>query len=72
VKKSWIMIGAVWNIRGLNKTGRIKCLSDFIKMNSLDLVGIQQTKKIDISTHVLTLVNKAMDWKFLPAEETAG
>ena len=34
------MRGAFWNIRGLNKAGRLKCLSDFIINNRLDFVGI--------------------------------
>jgi hypothetical protein len=34
------MIGAFWNIRGLNMLGRAKCLSDFIAFNKLDFVGI--------------------------------
>jgi hypothetical protein len=29
----------------MNKTGRVKCLADFIKGNSLNFVGIQETKK---------------------------
>ena len=39
------MIGAFLNIRGLNKTGRVRCLKDLISLNSLDFVGIQETKK---------------------------
>jgi len=39
------MIGAFWNIRGLNKTVRLECLKDFISNSSLDFVGIQETKK---------------------------
>jgi exonuclease III len=39
------MIGAFWNIRGLNKDGHLHCLADFVKNNSLDFVGLQETKK---------------------------
>ena len=39
------MIGAFWNIRGLNKAGRLQCVSDFITDNRLDFVGFQETKK---------------------------
>ena len=39
------MIGAFWNIRDLNKTGRYECLKDFININAIDFVGIQETKK---------------------------
>jgi hypothetical protein len=34
------MIGVIFNIRGLNKAGRIKCVSDFVNHNKLDFVGI--------------------------------
>ena len=39
------MIGAFWNVRGLNKAGRLKCIADFIVDNKLDFVGFQETKK---------------------------
>jgi hypothetical protein len=38
-------IGAFWNIRDMNKSGRNKCLGDFIRQNKFDFVGIQETKK---------------------------
>jgi exonuclease III len=38
----------LWNIRGLNKYGRINYLVDFIKQNKLDFVGIQDTKKLTL------------------------
>jgi hypothetical protein len=37
--------GGVWNIRSLNKVGRLKCLTDFINQSKLDFVGIQETMK---------------------------
>jgi hypothetical protein len=55
------MIGAFWNNRALNKTGRIKCVVDFIRMNRLDFVGLQETKKSEFSSNVLNLINKDMD-----------
>ena len=39
------MIGALWNIRGLNKEGQLQCITDFVKENRLDFVGFQETKK---------------------------
>jgi exonuclease III len=48
------MIGAVWNIRGLNKTGRISCVVDLISKYKLDFVGIQETKKkLSLMTELL-------------------
>ena len=39
------MIGATWNVRGLNKTGKLQCITDFVVGNKLDFVGFQETKK---------------------------
>jgi hypothetical protein len=38
------LLGGFWNIRGLNKSGRRKCLTDFISQNKLNFVGIQEKK----------------------------
>jgi exonuclease III len=66
------MKGAFWNIRGLNKAGRVNCLANFIKQNDLDFVGIQETKKAVISSGFLDLVNRNMVWNFIPAKGSAG
>jgi exonuclease III len=55
-----IMKGALWNIRGLNKPSRARCLSDFISSNQLDFVGIQESKKESFPIHFLESVNKNM------------
>lgn len=39
------MIGVVWNVRDLNKEGRLQSITDFVKDNKLDFVGFQETKK---------------------------
>jgi exonuclease III len=66
------MIGAFWNIRGLNKDGRLQCLADFVKNNSLDFVGLQETKKKNFNESFLTYVHKDFNWHMLPAKGTAG
>jgi exonuclease III len=66
------MRGVVWNIRGLNKTGRINCLADLISKYNLDFIGVQETKKAIIDDRILNSINKNMDWNYLPAEGTAG
>jgi exonuclease III len=66
------MRGAIWNIRGLNKASRIKCLNDFIMNNKLDFVGIQETKKPDFPSNLLNLIDRRMEWIVLPARGTAG
>jgi len=66
------MIGAFWNIRGLNKEGRLQCLADFVKDNSLDFVGVQETKKENFTESFLSYINKDFAWHVLPAKGTAG
>jgi len=66
------MIGAFWNIRGLNKTGRLDCLKDFIDFNSLDFVGIQETKKDSFHPSFFADIGRNFTWNFLPAVGTAG
>jgi exonuclease III len=66
------MIGAFWNIRGLNKSGRINCLTDFIKTHKLDFVGLQETKKETFTDGFLNTVCKGMSWNYKPAKGTSG
>jgi hypothetical protein len=40
------MRGAFWNIRGLNKSGRVNYLNDFVRDNRLDFVRIIETKRL--------------------------
>jgi hypothetical protein len=39
-------IDTFWIIMGLNKTGRIKCLSHFIRNCNLDFVGLQKLRNL--------------------------
>jgi exonuclease III len=66
------MKGAFWNLRGLNKPGRMKCLSDFVKSNNVDLIGVQETKKELIPQSFLDRVDKNFPWKYVPAKGTTG
>ena len=52
------MIGALWNIRGLNKEGRLQCIIDFVKENQLDFVSFQETKKESFQDSFLKYVQK--------------
>jgi hypothetical protein len=54
------MIGAFWNVMGLNKTGRLSCLGDFIKQYKLDFVGIVETKKASIADSFLRATSNKM------------
>jgi hypothetical protein len=66
------MKGAFWNIRGLYKTGRVKTVSDLIKMNSLDFWGIQESKKENFFDAFLNAMDKIFCWKYVLANGTAG
>jgi exonuclease III len=70
--KSTIMMGTFWNIRGLNKTGILQCLFDFVRINRLDFVVIQETKKETISNSFLESVSKNFSWNYKLAKGTAG
>jgi exonuclease III len=52
------MIGAFWNVRGLNKEGRLQWLADFLKDNNLDFVGLQETKKENFEESFLSYIHK--------------
>jgi exonuclease III len=66
------MIGAFWNIRCLNKEGRLQCITDFVNDNKLDFVGFQETKKDSFNESFLKYIRKDFVWHFLPANGTAG
>jgi len=66
------MLGAFWNIRGLNKSGRLECLKDFIDTNKLDFVGIQETKKSSFHESLFAAMSHDFSWNYLPDEGTAG
>jgi hypothetical protein len=57
---------------GLNKSGRLQCLSDFIAKHKLDFVGIEETKKAEFSSGFLNSAYSSMDWKYIPAQGTTG
>lgn len=57
------MIGAFWNVRGLNKEGRLQCITDFVNNNKLDFVGFHETKKVDFEDTYLSHIHKDFSWK---------
>lgn len=61
------MIGGLWNVRGLNKKGRLQCITDFIKEHRLDFVGFQETKKQNFQDSFLNYIHKDFAWQYLPA-----
>ena len=53
-------------MRGLNKEGRLQCITDFVNDNKLDFVGFQETKKESFNGSFLNYINKDFVWHFLP------
>lgn len=47
------MIGLLWNIRGMNKVGRLPALIGKIRDSHADFVGIMETKKCFFSDGLL-------------------
>jgi hypothetical protein len=66
------MIGVLWNIRGLNKLDRTKCVADLIKHQKLDFIGIQETKKDKFEDGFLKILSGNMSWNYIPANRIAG
>lgn len=68
------MIGAIWNVRGLNKTGRHLMVSSLISSNKLDFVGVVETKKSVFKENYLKSLggNTPFSWEFLPSTGSAG
>ena len=66
------MIGAIWNVGGLNKRGRLQCITDFVSKTKLDFVSFQETKKESFEDSFLNYVNRDFIWNFLPVQGTAG
>lgn len=70
----FLMIGAFWNVRGLNKDGRMNKIAEFIKKHQLDFVGFQETKKENFDQSFLQNISGTKDfcWKWLHARKTSG
>lgn len=66
------MIGALWNVRPLNKEGRLQCIADFVKDNKLDFVGLQETKTESFHDSFLTFIHRDFNWQYLMAQGTVG
>lgn len=67
------LIGLFWNTRGFNRLGRSIAVSNAIKENKVDFIGIQETKKEVFAEHVLRNLTTPTKfcWEYLPAKGTA-
>lgn len=50
------MKGIVWNVRGLNKPGKTKCLNEVIRKYKPDFVGFSETKKLSLMAFLVKLL----------------
>lgn len=68
------MIGLFWNIRGLNKLGRLPALISRIRSTHADIVGVIETKKeLFTQGYLKTLAgNTPFSWFSLLVKGTAG
>ena len=68
------MIEAMWNVRGLNKLGRLECLKDFIHNYNLDFVGLQETMKKQYTDKFFrqTDPNRDFEWNWIPSNGKSG
>lgn len=66
------MKGAFWNLRSLNKLGRLECFKDFIVNNGLDFVGIIETKKESFHESFFKSVGVDFSWNYLSTGGIAG
>jgi exonuclease III len=58
MKKLVAIKGVFWNIRGLNKSGRLQIIADLISLNKFDFLGLQETKKEVINDNFLKAMIK--------------
>jgi hypothetical protein len=54
-----------WNIRGLNKPDRGKCIADMMRINSVDFIGVQETKKEGIPKGFVNSIDRNFTWKYV-------
>jgi exonuclease III len=62
-----------WNYRGLNKPSKRHLLYQNLKLNNIDIVGIQETKMEEIKYHsLLALSSTITHWIVKSSEDNSG
>lgn len=62
-----------WNVRGLNATRTRSILADLIKSYYVDIIAIQETKKVDFTNRFLKSLSVKLDtWQWLPSIGNSG
>ena len=64
----------IWNVRGLGKPARRGQLRDYILKERIDIIGLQETTKIDFSRKDLAELagDQNFIWNWLPVKENLG
>ena len=63
----------IWNMRGFGQEGRRRQLTDYIRKENVDIVGIQETIRSDFSIAELeSLSCHKVAWQWLPATGHSG
>jgi hypothetical protein len=50
----------------------LQCITDFVRDNNLDFVGLQETTKQNFHDSFLNYIHRDFAWRYLPADGTAG
>ena len=63
-----------WNIRGFGHLGRRTLLKEYMRKEDVDIVGLQETIKMDFHFHELLSLDplERFEWHFTPAVGRSG
>ncbi|XBH61752.1 hypothetical protein VPH35_116143 [Triticum aestivum] len=69
-----MVVGLIWNGRGLNKPEKINAMGKLIRETHADLVGFSESKKESFSNAQIKSIdpNNDFTWNWMPAIGTAG
>lgn len=67
------IISLIWNIRGFGSDGRRRQIKDYMRQENVDIVGFQETIKLDFHPAELQGLSKhKFAWNWLPASGHSG
>jgi hypothetical protein len=69
-----MVVGLIWNIRGLNRPDKLPRVHELIRDSCPDLISFSESKIADFSVTLLQSIdyNIVFNWNWLPAVGTAG
>ena len=65
------MRALIWNIRGFGHAGRRNQLKEYMRKEGIDIVGLQETIKLDFCHHELLAIDplERFSWNHLDARQ---